>query len=225
MRDRVRHAVLWVGAVLIRAIVHAFGATWRIRPARGDRRLRELLAADQPVVICFWHECSFFFAYYLSRELIRRGYRVTAFSSRSRDGELGAKLARLWGADVVRKAVTPSGSEGIRALYRAVKQRSSAPLVIPDGPAGPAHQAKVGAVVLAQMAEIPIQPVAFAARHCWHLTSWDRMMVPALFTRVDVAIGEPLHVPRQLPPEDLERERRRLERTLTGLAEGPRARH
>jgi len=202
---------------LIHAVVRVLGGTYRIRIEHGADRLEQLAAGRQPVVLSFWHENVVSVAWLIGRRLVKRGHPVTLLSSLSRDGDLGAELGRLWGAHVVRGSSSRGGTEGLRSLYRGMREGLGSPVVIPDGPRGPRRQAKPGAVVLAQLSGAPIVPFAtFAERH-WRLRSWDRMVVPKPFSRVRVAVGEPLVIPADLGPERIEAECRRLAATLDEL--------
>jgi len=57
-----------------------------------------------------------------------------------------------------------------------------------------------------------------ACARAWRLGSWDRFTIPRPFSRVVVAVGEPLVVPENVPLEDLEPTRLALERELGRLA-------
>jgi len=203
--------------VLIRAVIGSLGATYRITCVTGEDRLRQLETSRDPVVLSFWHDRVFVMAYFLRRRLMRRGYPVTLLSSLSRDGELGAKLGRLWGAHVVRGSASRGGTAGLRAMYRSIRQRLGAPVVIPDGPQGPQYQAKPGAIVLAQMSGAPIVPLGCDADRFWKLGSWDRLIIPRPFSRVRVVVGTPQIVPKQLSEAELEQQRLLLQRTLDEL--------
>jgi lysophospholipid acyltransferase (LPLAT)-like uncharacterized protein len=140
-------------------------------------------------------------------------------ASHSRDGELVARLAAPLGLPVVRGSTSRGGRGAILALYRALAKHRSSTLILPDGPRGPRHVAKAGAVLLAQFAEVPIVPLAFAAERVYTLRSWDRMVIPRPRSRVAVVIGEPRRVPRRLSAAQLEEERTRLEASLDALAD------
>ena len=212
--SRFEHAKLWFAATLIAAILHPLGRTYRFSYLDGEERIRTLLDEGQPVVLGFWHDRQFLFAYFLRRTFLRRGFALSAMSSHSRDGELGAKLARLLGVRIVRGSSSRGGTRGLRELYRTVSRSGCSPLLTPDGPRGPAHRFKTGGLVLAQAARVPIVPFSFAARSFWRLRSWDRLIVPKPFTRVLVAVGEPLHVAEGLHDDELEDRRRELERIM-----------
>jgi lysophospholipid acyltransferase (LPLAT)-like uncharacterized protein len=91
--------------------------------------------------------------------------------------------------------------------------------VVPDGPRGPAGRVSRGVVALAVRTGAPVVPVAFAARPAWHLSSWDRFLIPLPFARCALALGRPLRVEREV---DLDAARTALARALdetTAVAE------
>ncbi|MCB1055789.1 MAG: lysophospholipid acyltransferase family protein [Acidobacteria bacterium] len=203
-------------ATAIRWVIQILGATWRVRVVAGEEIFERIRTAGEPVVFSFWHNRVLFCAYSLYRRFLRHRFPIAILVSHSGDGELGAHLARAWGAGVVRGSTSRGGSVGLRQLYRAVSHGSSA-VTIPDGPRGPLYRCQPGVVVLAQMTGAPILPMAFASRPAWKLGSWDRLIVPKPFARVHLAVGEPLIVPRELTGEDLESEQRRVEIELDRL--------
>jgi lysophospholipid acyltransferase (LPLAT)-like uncharacterized protein len=217
--SRIEHAKLWFAAALIATILHILGWTYRFSYLDGEERVRELLERRKPVVIAFWHDRQFLFAYFLRRTFLRRGFGLAAMSSHSRDGELGAKLGRLFGVRIVRGSSSRGGTRGLRELYRTVARSGCSPLLTPDGPRGPSHRFKTGGLVLAQAARVPIVPFTFAARRSWRLGSWDRLIVPKPFTRVLLAVGEPIDVGAGLHDAELEKRRRHLERVMRDQVE------
>lgn len=213
LKDRV---VATLGPPLVRALFHTLGSSYRYVVARPERL--EALCASGPVVLTLWHDQAFAAARFLHRRLHRAGLALTVIASQSRDGELVARLAAPLGVPVVRGSTSRGGRGAILALYRSLAKHRSSPLLLPDGPRGPRHVAKAGAVLLAQFGQAPLQPLAFVAESGTELGSWDRMTVPRPWSRVAVAIGEPRRVPRQLDAGGLEAERAWLEAALDALA-------
>lgn len=199
-------------------MIQLLGATCRVQVVTGAGVLEELAASRRPVIFSFWHNRVLFCAYTLYRRLLRKGYPITILVSHSGDGALGARLAELWRARVVRGSSSRGGSAGLRKMYRAVRDGSAA-VTIPDGPRGPLYRVQPGAVVLAQMAQVPILPLAFSADRYWAIRSWDRLIVPKPFARIRLAVGEPLEIPRELTEGDLEAQKHRLEETLNQLVQ------
>ena len=107
-------------------------------------------------------------------------------------------------------------------MYRVFARERASLLIAVDGPQGPAREAKPGVVVLAQLTRMPLVPMSFAARHSWHLRSWDRAIIPQPFTSVSFVVGEPMRVPRELASSEIAPRAERLGASLdeaTELAE------
>ena len=77
------------------------------------------------------------------------------------------------------------------------------PAMTPDGPRGPRFVFKPGAILLSQMSQRPIVPMAYAASRAT-LFNWDKFVIPWPFSRIAIAIGPPRQVPRTIKPTELE---------------------
>jgi lysophospholipid acyltransferase (LPLAT)-like uncharacterized protein len=74
-----------------------------------------------------------------------------------------------------------------------------------DGPLGPDHVVKRGAIQLASELDFALLPVSVASsRHCVLWRRWDHMEIPRLFTRVCLVVGEVLTVPPGLTRDEVE---------------------
>lgn len=201
--SRWKTSLLGPGAFLVRLLLRTLGSTLRYVVAKQER-LERVLAARHPVVVSFWHDQIFCGAWFLYRDLHRRGRSITLLASHSRDGELMVRMVRPWKIRVVRGSASRGGRQAILGLYRELVDHRSSPLVIPDGPRGPAHVCKLGSLLLAKMAKVPVLPIAFVPERCWRIGSWDRMSVPKPWSRIAVAVGEPIHVGRGASSGELE---------------------
>lgn len=212
-----RRLVYAVTAPILVALVRSLWWTYRFE-VRGDEGARRLAAVRRPMVLAFWHEHLFTMPWYLSR-LAGLGVGVTYLVSPSLDGDYAVKLLDVIGGRTVRGSATRSGTKAIRGLYRVVVKDRGSPVVAADGPHGPRHRCKKGPVVLAQLTDAVIVPMAAAPRRAFHLRSWDRLAVPLPFTRVAIEVGDPVDVPQQLTEAELEARRRTLEDGLTDLGD------
>lgn len=202
---------------LARLLLLGIGATLRLEVVDGGGRLRALQEEPRPVILSFWHERTLLSAHFLYRQLHLRGFDITLLASLSRDGEIASRMARAWGIETVRGSASRGGLKALRSIHRAITRRGSSPIMVPDGPRGPAHSFKVGVAVLAQTSGAPVLPLGFAAQKCWRLRSWDRLIVPRPFSRVTVVVGEPQTVAPDLDTEQIEAERARLEDVLNDV--------
>ena len=204
---KIRGAALPAAAVLVRLFSQALTATYRLHRLEGAEHLDRTL--EPPAMLACWHEQLALSLLLVRRRLLPAGGPVSILTSHSDDGELAARIARAWGIRVTRGSTSRGGREAALTLYRELVKYRSTLLFMPDGPRGPAREAKAGSIVLAAMSGAPIVPAGLAVDRGLRLRSWDRMIVGAPFSRVAVAVGEPLALDRG--STDAEREAARLE--------------
>lgn len=193
-------ATVWLLDHLLRALAR----TWRLEVVEGAEVLNEMIAARRPVIFCFWHNRIPAGAGLLLRRIAPAGLDVTLLSSASRDGELSARFMRRHGARVVRGSSSRGGTRALREILRLVRRHETSPVVIPDGPRGPAYRFKTGVLGLSRMTGLPIALLGFAAERAWTVGTWDRMILPRPFSRVALAVGPLEAVSRELRERDLE---------------------
>lgn len=144
-------------------------------------------------ILAAWHDQLFILSYYLAARLRWRGLRCAPLVSPSKDGELLTRFFARLGGESVRGSTSRGATGGLLAFVRAGRS-GLCPMITPDGPRGPRHQAQPGAVFAAARTGLPIVPVACALRAAVRLPSWDRFQLPLPFTRARVAWGAPIHV-------------------------------
>lgn len=86
-----------------------------------------------------------------------------------------------------------------------------------DGPRGPKYEFKMGAILMARVAGVPIIPIGCAADRAWYLNRWDDFMIPKPFARIVLAIGEPYTLPPGTPLGGLEPHRKHVQDTVMSL--------
>jgi lysophospholipid acyltransferase (LPLAT)-like uncharacterized protein len=175
--------------VLLNAYGELFRRTSRIRfqvHPGVEQLVREQGAA---VIFALWHRHAFFVP-------LLRGFQrqpITVLLSAHRDAQIVAVAVRLRGLKVVAGSSTRGGLKAYLHLRRVLDQRESV-CITPDGPQGPAEQVKAGVIHLAQLSGCAIVPVAVACSRVHRLRSWDRSVLPLPFSRVVIALGEPLRL-------------------------------
>jgi hypothetical protein len=141
--------------------------------------------------------------------------------SPSVDGEIGAMIVRRMGGEVIRGSSSHTGARALRDYYTALVQDHVSPAITPDGPRGPPWKFKPGAVLLAQLSQRPIIPMAYAASRAWKI-QWDQFVIPKPLARIAIAIGEPVYVAKGLDAAALERHQSEMEARLKSLYEDAR---
>lgn len=179
----------------------------------GVEHMTRLMAADRRFVACLWHDELFPLVH------ARRGLhgKLLTVVSASKDGEI---LARTMAALGIRASRGSSSRGGVRALLGAVKlmRREGLDCVVTvDGPRGPRHEAKEGALFMAWRTPAMILPIRIFMTSSWKAGSWDRFQAPRPFSRVRVVWGEPFAVTAagdKLSPEETEAARHKLQAKL-----------
>jgi lysophospholipid acyltransferase (LPLAT)-like uncharacterized protein len=174
------------------------------------------MAAEKPIIPCYWHQRQFFCVRYVIG-LQRRGIKIAFLVSPSRDGELAARVLSRFGLHTIRGSSTRTGAQAMRDLYQAIRRDGVSPATTPDGPTGPPHKFKPGTVMLAQLSGAPMLPVSYAASKGWRLKTWDRFLIPRPFARIVIAVGRPRYVERASAASRLDAIRQEMEDTLMNL--------
>ena len=225
---RPRRMTWWRRVIFgIVAPIAAFGlrlwwAVYRFELEKSEAYL-ELERNQQPVVFAIWHEGLLTVCWYAA-QLLKQGVKATFLISPSVDGEIGVMLLAQFGSEAVRGSARRSGAAALRRLHRAITENHQSPFITLDGSKGPRRYCKPGAIMVARMAGVPIVPVGVAARRSRRAPTWDRHLIPKLFSRVAITVGEPMTVPRKLNEDELEVHRRELEDRVNHLMEISKAR-
>lgn len=203
---------------LLKGLLRGLWLTCRVKTVLGAEHTEQILREGTAVIPCYWHQHHIFGLWYML-QLRKQGLKVGFLISPSRDGEVPAQIAESWGLRAIRGSSNRTGARALKELYEIITREGISPVNTSDGPTGPLHKFKPGAIMLSQMSGAPILPVSWAASRYWQLGSWDRFIIPKPFARVVIAVGEPRHIDRQLGMTELEPIQHELEQTLQTLAD------
>jgi len=161
-------------------------------------------------VLAFWHGSMLYIWYH------HRKHGLAALVSKSEDGEILSRTLRHWGYKVIRGSSSAGGHEAMDLMADALRA-GHALAITPDGPRGPYHVMKMGAVRLAQKTGVPLILCASKFRKRILLRSWDRFEIPVPFSDGVLIYGEPVMIQPSLSGEALDAELRRIEKMLCAL--------
>jgi hypothetical protein len=179
----------------------------------GQESVESLRQSGKNYVVAFWHG-SMLLGWFLHRPA--GAQRISALVSRSKDGEYLSSVLEQWGYTMIRGSSHAGGKEAMQLMTDEVKSGSSI-VITPDGPRGPRHEMKMGAVRVAQKTGAPLVLVGIAAKNKKYLRSWDAFEVPIPFSRVCAVYGEPVIVPPDLLGESLDALKCSLQQRLNEL--------
>ncbi len=183
-----------LGNVFLLGFVNVLCKTLRITFV--NRESVESMEKDRMnFVLAFWHG-TMLLPWYLNRNK-----KFAALISKSKDGDLLAKILKHWKYEVVRGSSSTGGNVALGIMVDYAKNKSSI-AITPDGPRGPVHKMKAGAVVTAKKSGFPLILCGISVKRKKILRSWDSFEIPLPFTKVKVIYSDPVYVNAKLGYEE-----------------------
>jgi lysophospholipid acyltransferase (LPLAT)-like uncharacterized protein len=213
---RARMLVYRLAVTLAWAAVRALWSTCRVTQVTGLERARQAVRESKSLIPVYWHQ-HMLFGSRAVLDLRSEGLKVGFLISPSIDGTAPAMLVEKVGGVVIRGSSTHTGARALRDYYETIVKQQVSPAITPDGPKGPLHEFKPGAIMLSQITGKPILPVAVAASRKYTFRTWDAFELPLPFSRIAIAYGEPIKATRAMDAAALADWQRRMADTLLTL--------
>jgi hypothetical protein len=150
---------------------------------------KENLVSGQNYIFCYWHEdLPGFFAYMFNFSNYRILNHPVWYMKPVH------VCLRLMGIKKIYYG--SSGHSGkAAAIELSVALRNGYDThITPDGPSGPSHEFKKGALHLSMSSGVPIVPVSFKYANAHKKSGWDQKRFPKLFSKFDVYFAKPIIV-------------------------------
>lgn len=170
-------------------LIDALASTWRFSFVGGK-------IAENAITV-FWHDQIYPLSKYMQNT------NSVALVSLSRDGEFAVSLVKMWGHDFLRGSSSKNSRETLRTLIATAKKRKV--FLTPDGPRGPRHKMKLGALMAAQKAKVPFYLLKAEAHGYRFKKSWDKFLIPWPFTKITVYLSQPYFIAENLGRAELEK--------------------
>jgi 3-deoxy-D-manno-octulosonic-acid transferase len=167
-----------------------------------------------PSIIALWHGQFFLLPAIYPREIPGR-----AIVAKHDDAEALRRILRHFGLGLVRGAGAAGrgrdrgGAEAAHGLIASLREGFSIALT-GDIPPGPARKCGLGIVMISSRSGRPIVPFAVATSRYRSVNSWSRMTINLPFSKLGIVMGDPIYVPREARPAELEVYRKRVEAAL-----------
>ncbi len=144
----------------------------------------------EPCIYAMWH------AHQCCIHGLKNRAKTNVLISRSKDGEVIARVVGKWGFKLVRGSKGRKGAvEASMQMIDALKNGENCAMMV-DGPRGPAKVVKDGVIKIAKMAGVPIVPIYWYSENFnwFKLPSWDGLRMPILDVRLINLYGKPIYV-------------------------------
>ncbi len=181
--------LIWLWGALITATLHLLRASWRV-DTQGLQQFDRMLIEHTRVLVVFWHGS------YVPLFALLKQRDATVLVSDSFRGRVLAEVCRRFG---YRGVVVTRDRHGQDTAALQAASASHTLALAADGPLGPLHVVKPGAVRFASTLGFAVVPAVAVGRRSWIAARrWDRMQIPCPFTRVALVIGSPIRIPADL---------------------------
>jgi lysophospholipid acyltransferase (LPLAT)-like uncharacterized protein len=184
----------FLGQLFLTKVVTALCKSLKIEKIN-DETIKKLDEENKNYILAFWHGTM------LLPWFLHGSPKFAALISKSKDGDLLAKLLKYWKYEVVRGSSSSGGDVALGIMVDFAKNNYSVSIT-PDGPRGPAHKFKAGAVITAKKSRVPLVLAGIGYKKKKVLSNWDKFEVPYFFSKAKVIYSEPVFVDANLSYEE-----------------------
>ena len=174
---------------LMFSVIRLWAASWRFEGKPPTAK---------PCIMLMWHEELF--------PVLKSGswQDWIGITSASRDGDFLERLIAGWGYKTIRGSASRRDN-AVKVLRETIKLAPNNKLCIGiDGPRGPRRQVKIGMLMAAQKAGVPLYLIRIRARGIRFEKAWDKTLLPYPFAKVTVLTSDPVYVDKGLGRDELE---------------------
>ncbi len=202
--------LVWTIVLMIRVIMLTCRKVYVVPSDK--LRLDYTVAVDDPLrfVGVMWHD-QMLIPTFASHKANRR--RTSCLISQHNDGGYLAEAMRIMELTPVRGSSSRGGAQAVRQLMSDVEGQHI--VITPDGPRGPRHVFKPGAVFVASQTGRPITACAYTCRSEWRIKgTWTDQLIPKPFTTIYLVHSEFLTIPPDITRDQLDFYAERVQQML-----------
>ncbi len=204
--------VLSIAPFLVYIVIHILYRTCRITVI-GKEHEDQFLRQNKPLLFVSWHQGLLYYLYHFRN---RNGLIMV---SRSKDGDLIARVLKLFGFQTARGSSSRGGKEAMYEMIQKVNQTQCSAGLVADAPKGPFGVAKTGIIKIAKETGLPLIPVMCWANRKKIFNSWDRTLLPLPFSHIVIFYAPPIYVQKDIDPQEMENMRVNLTNQLNRMHE------
>jgi lysophospholipid acyltransferase (LPLAT)-like uncharacterized protein len=185
----------------------------------GFEAMDQALKDGEPVIVALWHQRLMMSPYLFNASL----GKMCTLTSGARAGRMAGKVQERFGFETIAMSSHKRHIALSREVLGRIKDGYSIGIAT-DGPRGPARVASTVPLIWARTSGKRIFVVSFAARRVIKFPTWDKMMLPAPWTKGVLMCQEwTVNVPRKTTPEESEFLRIKLEQALNDITDASEA--
>lgn len=167
----------------------------------------------KPCIYAMWHKNQFLV--YGIQDKAHFSIQI----SNSMDGEIIARVVEKMGFKTVRGSAGKKGAVSSTMQMISLLEKGECVGIMLDGPNGPLHKVKNGAIKLAQKTGAPIVTAHWYCpqKNFITLPSWDKMKTPFFDCNILNVYGDPIYVKEDATDEEIEQIKDKIKKQLFDL--------
>jgi lysophospholipid acyltransferase (LPLAT)-like uncharacterized protein len=189
-----QNSLRFIGQMFLTNIITALCKSLKIIKVNNDV-IKKLDNENKNYILAFWHGTM------LLPWFLHGNPNCAALISKSKDGDLLAKILKHWNYHVVRGSSSTGGDIALAIMIDFAKNNYSV-TITPDGPRGPTHKFKAGAIITAKKSEVPLILAGVGFQRKKVLSNWDKFEVPHFFSKAKIIYSEPILIDANLSYEE-----------------------
>ena len=194
LKEAKQNSLRFIGQMFLANIITALCKSLKVIKI-SDEAIKKLDNENKNYILAFWHG-TMLLPWYLHGKP-----NCAALISKSKDGDLLAKILKHWKYNVVRGSSSTGGDIALGIMIDFAKNDYSVSIT-PDGPRGPAHKFKAGAVITAKKSKVPLILAGVRYQKKKGLSNWDKFEVPHFFSQAIIIYSEPIFIEPNLSYEE-----------------------
>lgn len=152
---------------------------------------------EQGVLFAIWHEQLVY-----SIKIFGEYKPIKALASPHTDGRIITRLVNLFGYDIISGSTNKDATKALRLILQNLKGGVNV-VITPDGPRGPTRRVNSSITRIAAKYGYKLIAASLTDDSCMRLRSWDKMMIPRPFARVDIRLSKPLELSGKVETDEL----------------------
>lgn len=187
-------------------------STWQ---RTGFEPLEAAVQNGEPVIVALWHQRLLMSPFLFDAS---KG-KICSLTSSARAGRMAGQVQARFGFETLAMSGKGSRVGMSRVVLRKIRDGYSIGIAA-DGPSGPARVSSTVPLVWARASGCRVFVLSFSARRVLQFPTWDRMMLPAPWTRGVLMCREWNEtVPRKVTDDDTDVLRAKLEQALNDITD------
>lgn len=173
---------------LIFIYMHIVHYTSRVRYIVPDGYDHDYYKNLKNSILVSWHDKIMILPHISPYKLHRN---LHALVSPHNDGKIISDTMRLIGYKIIEGSSNKNSMAAVKNIIRTLKSGENV-VITPDGPRGPRHEMKGNLIEIAKKCDSDIIAFTATASKYKKLKSWDKLIFPLPFGRIDVIFGAPI---------------------------------